>query len=182
MQVHRHLTLRIWSRERKRQADRRGSGLRWGKAMEGPWDPKYRKPEQHKNENKPLDVRARACGVGRCTCARGCGRATSMICALCSCAFAVGRHFVTLLVLGLQVQLHQTPAQERRVGDTDVDISVEMAVGPLVTSGCSLRTEGTLLRVRKPDNPHRSAHDETLKHARTTRWCELGWVFTVNRH
>ena len=25
--------------------------------------------------------------------------------------------------------------------------------------------------------PHCSAHDETLKHARTTRWCELGLVF-----
>ena len=58
--------------------------------------------------------------------------------ALCSCAFAVGRHFVTLLVLGLQVQLHQTPAQKRKVGDTDVDIGVEMAVGSLVASGCSL--------------------------------------------
>ena len=107
-----------------------------------------------------------------------------MICALCSCAFAVGRHFVTLLVLGLQVQLHQAPAQEHRVGDTDVDIGIEMAVGSLVASGCSLslRTEGTLLRVRKPDKPQGSAHDETLKHARTTRWCQLGWVFPVNRH
>ena len=109
-----------------------------------------------------------------------------MICALCSCAFAVSPHFVTLPVLGLQVQLHQAPAQEQRVGDTDVDIGVEMAVGSLVASGWSLslclRTEGTLLRVRKPDNPHRWAHDETLIHARSTRWCQLGWVFRVNRH
>ena len=36
------------------------------------------------------------------------------------------------------MQLHQTPTQERKVGDTDVDVGVEMAVGPLVASGCSL--------------------------------------------
>ena len=31
MQVQGHLKLRIWSREKRRQADRRGSGLGWGK-------------------------------------------------------------------------------------------------------------------------------------------------------
>ena len=35
-------------------------------------------------------------------------RATSMICALCPSAFAVGRHFVTFPVLGLQVQVHSS--------------------------------------------------------------------------
>ena len=56
-----------------------------------------------------------------------------MICALCSCAFAVGRHFVKLPVLGLQVQLNQTPPQEHKVGDTDVDIG-----SSLVASSSSL--------------------------------------------
>ena len=45
---------------------------------------------------------------------------------------------MTLPVLGLQVQLHQAPAQEHRVGDTDVGIGIAMAVGSLVSSGCSL--------------------------------------------
>ena len=38
-------------------------------------------------------------------------RSTSLL-VLCLSAFAVGRHFVTLPVLGLLVQLHQPPAQE----------------------------------------------------------------------
>ena len=44
------------------------------------------------------------------------------ICALCTSAFAVGRHFVTFPVLSLQVQLHQTPAQEHRVGVTSISV------------------------------------------------------------
>ena len=49
---------------------------------------------------------------------------------LCLSAFAVGCSVrVTFPALGLQVQLHQPPAQEKLAGDTDADVCVEMLVG-----------------------------------------------------
>ena len=107
------------------------------------------------------------------------------ICALCSCAFAASPHFVYCLCSACKCNCTKLPLRNTElVTRTLISASRWLSVlwSRLVALSLCLRTEGTLLRVRKPDNPHRSAHDETLQHARTTRWCQQGWVFLVDRH